>query len=76
MERSQQKWFVVQQPKVFDEEAIPQVPLTYKTTQRFHPKTSRPKEKKNENLRLKRLNNPAPVENNLLQETFCYQPMI
>ena len=74
LDKSQQKCYVVQQPKVFEDDVIPQVPLTYTTPHRFNPtRTSRPKDKKSDNLRLKRLNNPAPVDNPLLHDAFCYQ---
>lgn len=47
---------------VFQEEIIPQVQIV-QTQWLQAPLSSKPRERKNENVRLKRKNNPAPLDN-------------
>jgi hypothetical protein len=57
---SKKKLFVVKAPMVFEDEVIPQAQMNQ--TQRLHlPISNRYRERKNENVRLKKKNNPSPM---------------
>lgn len=53
---------------VFEDDVIPQVQITQ--TQWLQ--ANKGKERKNENIRLKKKNNPNPMDNAFLPETFRY----
>lgn len=60
------KLVVVKAPMLFEEEIIPQAPLNQ--TQWFQaPLTVKVREKKTENIRLKKKSNVSPLENACLQ---------
>jgi hypothetical protein len=60
------KLFVIKSPVVFEDDNIPQAPVIGSGGGWFRaPLTNRKPEKKTENLRLKRRNNPLPIENSL-----------
>ena len=65
------KLFVVKAPLVFEEEIIPQAPVT-QTQWLQAPLSGRGKEKRQDNIRLKRKHNVNPLENAFLPENFRY----
>ena len=71
--RTQSKRLLVQkQPVMFEEELIPKASLT-RNEWMPAPLTNKDKLRKNEQLRLKKRNNPCPIESHCLPESFDFK---
>lgn len=67
------KLFVIKSPVMFQDDNIPQAPQLGTGAGWFRaPLSNRKTQKKGDNLRLKRRNNPLPMEKSLFSESFKY----